>query len=61
MEVKQDIEKALKNGIVMKIDGQPTDEDLNQLEWELSALAVSIPTKNGGEMHGHVGMLLKDS
>ena len=37
------------------------DEDLNQLKYKLSALSASIPTTNGGGIHGYIGMLLKTS
>ena len=36
MGIKQDVEGNLKGFHVIKIDGQPTVEDLNQLETELS-------------------------
>ena len=60
MVIKQDIKDNLKSFPVMKIDGQPTDEDLNQLKHKLSKTAASIPTINGGGMHQHVGMLMED-
>ena len=41
-----------------KIDGQPTDKDLNLLTKELSTVAASIPTTNGGGQHGHMGLIL---
>lgn len=60
MGIKQDVEDALKNISVTKIDGQPTDEDLTQLRQELAAMAATIPTSNGGGLHGHVGMLIDE-
>jgi hypothetical protein len=44
----------------MKIDGQPTDEDLNLLT-ELTNAAGSAATQNGGGDHGHVGMVVKEA
>ena len=61
MGAKQDIEEALKIRIVTKIYGQLTDDNLNQLKQELSAHAASIPTTNGGGMHGHIEILLNNA
>ncbi|KAL7483339.1 hypothetical protein ACHAW6_008991, partial [Cyclotella cf. meneghiniana] len=41
-----------------KIDGQPTDEDLNQLTEECINAVASISTTNGGGQHGHIGMII---
>ncbi|KAL7474084.1 hypothetical protein ACHAW6_000078 [Cyclotella cf. meneghiniana] len=43
----------------MRIEGQPTDEDLNLLTKELTNAAGSVATQNGGREHGHVGMVIK--
>jgi hypothetical protein len=40
---KQEIQDALKDYHVTKIDGQPTDEDLTKLNCELLEMAASIP------------------
>ena len=61
MGIKQDVKENLKGFHVTKIDGQPMDEDLNQLETEHSKMAASIPTLNGGGSHGHVGMIADDA
>ncbi|KAL7482009.1 hypothetical protein ACHAW6_007697, partial [Cyclotella cf. meneghiniana] len=45
----------------MKIDGQPTNENLNQLVRELTKAAASIPTTSGGVAHGHIGMIIPDA
>ena len=48
MGIKQDIEDNLKEFPIIKINGQPTDEDLNKLKSKLSKLAASIPTMEEG-------------
>ena len=55
------VEESLKDVHVTKIDGQPTNEDMTKLTSELLAIAMSVPTGNGGGSHGHVGMLLDDA
>ena len=37
------------------------DKDLNLLECDISSLAASVPTTNGGGLHGHVGMICNDA
>ncbi|KAL7475506.1 hypothetical protein ACHAW6_001416, partial [Cyclotella cf. meneghiniana] len=61
MEIKQDIEDNLEKFNITKIDGQPTDDDMNQLTRELGAMLATLPTTNGGGDHGHIGMILNDS
>ena len=41
--------------------GQPMDEDITKLEYELSAMAASIMTTNGGGLHDHIGMIFEDA
>ena len=48
MGIKQDTEDSPKDFEFTKIDGQPTDEDLNQLTKECINAAASISTTNGG-------------
>ncbi|KAL7480066.1 hypothetical protein ACHAW6_005773, partial [Cyclotella cf. meneghiniana] len=45
----------------MKIDDQPTDENLNQLVRELTKATASILTTNGGGAHRHIGMIIPDA
>ena len=59
--IKQDIKNNLKDFEVMKIDGQPMDKDLNQLKQKLSKMAASIPTTNGGRMHGRLGIIFSNA
>ena len=61
MGIKQDIEDSLEKFDISKIDGQPTDEDMNQLTRELGAMLATVPTTNGGGDHGHIGMILDDT
>ena len=61
MGIKQDTEDSLKDFEFTKIDGQPTDEDLNQLTKECINAAASISTTNGGGQHGHVGMIIDEA
>ena len=61
MGIKQDVTDSLRDYEFTKIEGQPTDEDVNLLVKELSAAAASIPTTNGGGQHGHVGLIIDDA
>ncbi|KAL7479609.1 hypothetical protein ACHAW6_005333 [Cyclotella cf. meneghiniana] len=61
MGIKQDIKDILKKFNITNIDGQPTDKDMNQLNWELGAMLATVPTTNCGGDHGHIGMILDDS
>ncbi len=42
---------------VMKIHGQPTNQDIDHLENELIGIASSFPSKLGGGIHGHAGLV----
>ena len=46
MGFKQDAEEAIKSFHVMRIDGQPSDEDLFRLMAELSEIVATVPTMN---------------
>ena len=58
MGIRHDVEQGLEKYEITKIDGQPTDEDLNLLTKELTNAAGSVATQNGGGEHGHVGMVI---
>jgi hypothetical protein len=60
MGIRQDTIVSLKDYEFTKIDGQPTDEDLNLLTEECINAASSIPTTNGGGQHGHIGMIIPE-
>jgi len=61
MDRKIDIEDSLSRAHVTKIDRQPDDKELTRLTSKLIAITVSIPTGNGGGLHGHVGMLMNNT
>ncbi|KAL7476598.1 hypothetical protein ACHAW6_002955 [Cyclotella cf. meneghiniana] len=61
MGIRHDVEEGLEKYEVTKIEGQPTDEDLNQLTNELTNAAGSVTTQNGGREHGHVGMVVDEA
>ena len=61
MGIRQDTIDSLKDYEFTKIDGQPTDEDLNLLTEECINAASSIPTTNGGGQHGHIGMIIPEA
>ena len=58
MGIQQDVMDSLQDFKFTKINGQPTDKDLNLLTKELTTAAASIPTTNGGGQHGHVRLIL---
>ena len=58
MCIRHDVEQGLEKYEITKIDGQPTDEDLNLLMKELINAAGSVAIQNGGKEHGHVGMVI---
>ena len=45
---------------VLKVHGQPTNQDLDLLEDELLRIASSIYSELGGGANGHAGLLLSD-
>ena len=61
MGIRHDVEEGLKKYEITKIDGQPTDKDLNLLAKELTNAAGSVATQNGGGEHGHVGMVVEEA
>jgi len=61
MGICHNVEQSLEKYEIMKIDGQPMDEDLNLLIKELTNAASSVATQNGGGEHGHVGMVIDEA
>ena len=59
MGIHHDVEEGLEKYEITKIDGQPTDEDLNLLAKRLTNAAGSVATQNGGGEHGHIGMVVE--
>ena len=54
---EQDTRKAVAESTVTKIQGQPTNQDLDRLDEELTAIASSFPSDLGGGLHGHAGLV----
>ncbi len=61
MGIRHDVKQGLEKYKIMKIDGQPKDEDLNLLTKEPTNAAGSVATQNGGGEHGHVGMVVENA
>ena len=61
MGIRHDVEEGLEKYEIMKIDGQPTDKDLNLLTKELTNAAGSAATQNGGREYGHVGTVVEEA
>lgn len=61
MGIRHDVEEGLKKYEITRIEGQPTDEQLNLLTKELTNAAGSVATQNGGGEHGHVGMVVEQA
>jgi hypothetical protein len=61
MGILQDVFDALKAFKIAKIDGQPTDNDINKLTTQLTAALVTISTTNGGGTLGHIGIVVPQS
>ena len=59
MGIRHDVEEGLDKYEITKIDGQPTDDDLNKLTKELTKTLSSIATKLGGGEHGHVRLIVE--
>lgn len=58
MGILQDVFNALQAFEITKIDGQPTDDDINKLTTQLTAALVTILTGNGGGKLGHIGIVV---
>ena len=56
--IQTEIRKTIAEFTVTKVNWQPTNINIDQLEEELIAVASSIPTSLGGGNNGHAGMLL---
>ena len=54
---EQETWKAVAKCTVMKIHGQPTNQDINLLDNELTPIASSFPSELGGGLHGHAGLI----
>ena len=58
MGILQDVFNALQVFELTKIDGQPTEKDINKLTTQLTAALVTILTSNRGGMLGHIGIVV---
>jgi hypothetical protein len=54
---EQETRKAVAEFTMMKVLGQPTNQDINLLDDELTAIASSFPKSLGGGLHGHAGLV----
>ena len=54
---EQETRAAIAEFTVTKVLGQPTNQDIDLLDDELTAIASSFPTSLGGGLHGHAGLL----
>jgi hypothetical protein len=61
MGILQDVFNALQAFEITKIDGQPTDDDINKLTTQLTAALVTISTSNGGGQLGHIGIVVPET
>jgi hypothetical protein len=61
MGILQNVFNALQAFEITKIDGQPTDDDINKLTTQLTAALVTISTGNGGGKLGHIGIVVPES
>jgi hypothetical protein len=61
MGILQDVFDALKAFEIAKINGQPTDNNINKLTTQLTAALVTILTTNGGGTVGHIGIVVPES
>ncbi len=61
MGILQDVFDAIKAFKIAKIDGQPTEDDINKLTTQLTAALVTILTTNGGGMLGHIRIVVPES
>ncbi len=55
--LEQETRKAIAECTITKIHGQPTNQDINHLDDELTAIASPFPSKLGGGIYGHAGLV----
>jgi hypothetical protein len=58
MGILQDVFDALKAFEIAKIDGQPTDDNINKLTTQLTTALVTILTANEGGTLGCIGIVV---
>jgi hypothetical protein len=57
----QDVFNALQTFELTKIDGRPTDKDINKLTTQMTAALVTISTGNGGGKLGHISIVVPET
>ncbi len=55
--MEQETRKAVAKFTTTKVLSQPTNQDIDLLDDELTAIASSFPTSLGGGLHGHAGLV----
>ncbi len=55
--IEQETRKVVTECSVTKIQGQPTNQDIDRLDNELTVIASSFPSELGGGLHGHAGLV----
>jgi hypothetical protein len=58
---EQEMRKAVAECTVLKIHSQPTNQDIDILDDELTAIASSFPSELGRGLHGHAGLVKTDA
>ena len=58
---EQEARKSVAEYTVTKIHRQPTIQDIDILDDELTAIASSFPSELGGGLHGHAGLVKTDA
>jgi hypothetical protein len=61
MGILQDVFNALQAFEITKINGQPTDDDINKLTTQLTTALVTISTSSGGGQLGHIGIVVSET
>jgi hypothetical protein len=61
MDILQDVFNDLQAFEITKIDGQPTDDNINKITMQLTAALVTISTGNRGDKLGHIGIVVPES
>ncbi len=61
MGILQDVFNALQAFQITKIDGQPTDDNINKLTTQLTAALVTISTSNRGGQLGHIRIVVPET
>ena len=55
--IEQEMRKAVAECALTKVHGQPTKQDIDRLDNELTAIASSFSSELVGGLHGHAGLV----